>query len=98
MHRDAWLPRPAFSLTGLSLFFTLGKLDPHLHAPEGSEVQLQLEEEGAGGRKEDIVSASLCVLGKGGAGDLGGRCWDCIMLGQLGHRNVGSGYLSVAQG
>ncbi|XP_052614684.1 sodium channel subunit beta-2 isoform X1 [Peromyscus californicus insignis] len=25
MHRDAWLPRPAFSLTGLSLFFTLGQ-------------------------------------------------------------------------
>ncbi|KAI2563048.1 sodium voltage-gated channel beta subunit 2 [Homo sapiens] len=24
MHRDAWLPRPAFSLTGLSLFFSLG--------------------------------------------------------------------------
>uniref|UniRef100_A0A452T3B3 Sodium voltage-gated channel beta subunit 2 n=1 Tax=Ursus maritimus TaxID=29073 RepID=A0A452T3B3_URSMA len=23
MHRDAWLPRPAFSLTGLSLFFSL---------------------------------------------------------------------------
>ncbi|KAF6334208.1 sodium voltage-gated channel beta subunit 2 [Rhinolophus ferrumequinum] len=23
MHKDAWLPRPAFSLTGLSLFFSL---------------------------------------------------------------------------
>lgn len=26
MHKDAWLPRPAFGLTGLSLFFSLGKL------------------------------------------------------------------------
>lgn len=27
MHRNAWLPRPAFSLTGLTLFFSLGKSD-----------------------------------------------------------------------
>lgn len=72
MHRDAWLPRPAFSVTGLSLFFTLGKLDPHLHAPEGSEVWPQLEEEGCRrqkGRKTLLVLP--CVLGQGGAWDLG---------------------------
>ncbi|XP_010627658.1 sodium channel subunit beta-2 [Fukomys damarensis] len=32
MRRDAWLPRPAFSLTGLSLFFTL--------APSGQSMEV----------------------------------------------------------
>lgn len=61
----------------------------------GPEVQLQQEEDGGRGQgRRPCLSFPSCPW-EGRSGDWGRRCGDCIMLGPLGHSNIGSGDLSV---
>ncbi|EDL95352.1 sodium channel, voltage-gated, type II, beta, isoform CRA_a [Rattus norvegicus] len=59
MHRDAWLPRPAFSLTGLSLFFSLEGLQPSTKHPHQVVV---LSAVPSGRSMEVTVPTTLSVL------------------------------------